>query len=786
LTAPNELIFRGERINPVKLRVSELSWPVETGMSMAYRTPAGEWIDLTDYLVFESGQTTLTVGGYDRSLTNPSGRQEALGSRAAPNTSIPDTPEFLQPFTQAVYQSTGTGISKAQIQVRWLVPDNTDGTAVIDGDHYEIRYRTQDGADYRRPAGAPEDVPVYPTSSLYPGTASYPGETTVGGSAAVIPPGTPSTWAQAAGRTWAELDTWAQPLVYLAGPWNVSYAQWDTTQLLIQELTPGVPYQFEIRAVDNAVPPNVSPWSDSVLVNMVLDTIPPPTPAPPEVASSLIAVQITHLLGAASGGTFNLPADMHHFEVHAEHEPTFVCSQATMIGKILANNGMIISQTPVVSTLQVASTEDMFFKVVAVDEAGNRSTPSAPVQASADLIDDAHISDLTVSKVTAGTVTANWVQAAEFATAPDGVRAGMDHAGLFAINALGNRNWEVAAESGDMVSYTPVGAPTMRIQASTGNVYLYKSDGVTPAMRLLASSGQLEINGKLTAGDGIGVGPTIVVDPTSGSPSINFYPSASLDRFTMRVADDDRPDGTSGAALKLQAVDGVTGDPEGFAINAWDANVWIGQRDVTGWRSLLVMQGDGLVQLEGGPGNEDSVRPNLHFDAAGAVLEAPGQQVIIRANEVSGNYLLLTPTSAQLVENGVPKAFTIDHPLDPDRWLVHSCTESPTAGIEYTGECVIIDGHAVVELPGYFEALAEPVGRTVQLTPVAELCLVAADPILAGRFQVRCDGPDGTRVAWHVRATRVGAAFDPEPRRDAIRVNRFGPYSWVTPLPEEN
>ena len=83
----------------------------------------------------------------------------------------------------------------------------------------------------------------------------------------------------------------------------------------------------------------------------------------------------------------------------------------------------------------------------------------------------------------------------------------------------------------------------------------------------------------------------------------------------------------------------------------------------------------------------------------------------------------------------------------------------------------------------------------MQLTPVSELCLVAADPIEAGRFRVRCDGPDGTRVAWHVRATRRGAEFDPEPRREDITVHRVGPYTWfdqigaapaTTPLPEEN
>ena len=794
--------FRGERINPVKLRVSELSWPVEAGMSVAFRTPDGQWVDLTDYVEFETGDTQVTVGGYDRSLTNPTGRQEALGSRAAPNTSVPATPVFLvNKFVQAVYQSAQFGITKAQIQLRWQTPLNTDGTTVLDGDHYEIRYRTTDGPTYRVAANTGTVADIYPGSGLYPGSGTYPGDTTVGGSAAVIPPGSPATWAQCAGLTWAQMATWAQPIQYVAGPWLTAYQAWDQTSLLIQELTPGVPYQFEIRAVDNASVPNFSDWSNPVEVIMNGDTIPPPTPAPAEVASSLIAIEVTHRLGAASGGTFNLPADMHHFEVHGAYEPTFTCSPATLLGKIPANNGMIVSQTPVVATLQVQTTTNIWIKVVAVDEAGNRSTPSVAVQSSAQLIDDEHISNLSVSKVTAGEITSNWIQTAELSTAPaGGARAGLDALGLFAYNVNNVRVWEVKDANGDMVFYSPAGLPTMRCEAATGNIYLYQADGVTAAMKLTASSGLLDLVGKLTSGDGVGVGPTIVVDPggtgtQSHSPDLRFYANSTSGYTRVVGFTATLPSGATGPATQIEVFsDGV--QPDG-GYQQWSSQgIWMGFAEngvlSTSAGFLQVLKGQARI----GAGDNFSSASQITFGTDGTwridsefnsrvVADNTGKISIVAPNN---NFIEVSSTGISLVVNGTvftPKTFVIDHPQDdpgdPQRWLVHACTESPTAGVEYTGEAVTVDGWADVTLPPYFEALCLPEGRTVQVTPIDELCLVAATPICGGRFGVRCSGPTGTRVHWLVKATRKDTGFDVEPRRADYIAYGDGPYRYLAP-----
>jgi hypothetical protein len=456
--SPNEIVFRGQRINPTKLRVSEMTYPVSVGMSVAYRDYNGNWYDLTDYVVWETGDTALTVGGYDRSLTNPNG--ESIGTRPMPNTSIPNAPAFTLPFTQSVYQSANSGITKAQVQVVWTRPTNTDGSAIIDGDHYEIQYRT----------GA---TPIFP-----------------------------ATHAQMASYTHLQLHagTNAEPITYTPGPWQTAYVQWDSTQFLIQELTPGVPYDIQIRAVDNGTPPNSSVWSATTTIQTVGDTIAPSVPAPPAVASSRIAVQITHTLGKSSGGTYNLEADLHHFEVHAQYEPTFTPDDTTRIGKLIANNGMIIAQIPAVGTFQVESTNALYIKVVAVDEAGNKSNPSTAVQATALLIDNAHISDLTVTKVTAGTITADWFVGARIKTADTGARVELNSSGLQAYNGSGTQTVSISGADGSAVL-----TGTVQSGVGTGNRVILNPSG--PA--------------------GIG----------DGWPTIDFYPSGSSNAAFINAPD---------------------------------------------------------------------------------------------------------------------------------------------------------------------------------------------------------------------------------------------------------
>jgi len=438
-----EITFRGQRINPIKLQVTETNWAVTKQYTVAYRTAAGVWVDLTQYVEWETDATsTVTVGDFSRQLANSS--TEPVGSRPNADTSVPGVPVLIEPFTGVAYLDN-RGFTRARVIVSWNAPNNTDGSTVLDGDHYEIRYAVD-------------------TDMLYP-----------------------ATWSQVSQVRWMDLQTWAQPFAAPDGEWQTMVVNWDTTTAQLQDLSPGVGYDIQIRAVDKSG--NVGAWSATTTFVASSDNLPPSTPAAPSVAGSRIAVQVTHTLGKSSGGTFNLESDLDHLEIHVSYEPTFTPTDATLAGKAVANAGMIQAQIPVVFTASVEETSARYVRVVAVDKTGNKSGPSDAATATALLIDDAHISDLTVSKVTAGNIVADWIVGARIKTADTGARVELNSGGIGAWNASGTQTVAIAGAdgsvsiigqlrsgtSGKRIEINPTGAllPEIRWYPNSGTDYGY-------------------------------------------------------------------------------------------------------------------------------------------------------------------------------------------------------------------------------------------------------------------------------------------------------------------------
>jgi hypothetical protein len=164
----------------------------------------------------------------------------------------------------------------------------------------------------------------------------------------------------------------------------------------------------------------------------------------------MTAIQVTHRLGRNSGGEFNLESDTAYLEVHKGNEEFFSISEFSAIGRMVINAGMIQAQIPAVATFQVEDLTEVWIRVIAIDIAGNRSQPSESAAVTAELIDDAHISNLTVSKITAGTMTAAWVVAGRIATALSGQRAEMNEDGFFAYDGAGDEVVEINAVTGDI------------------------------------------------------------------------------------------------------------------------------------------------------------------------------------------------------------------------------------------------------------------------------------------------------------------------------------------------
>lgn len=487
----NEVTFRGNRINPIKLRTVETSWPVVEGSTVAYRHQDGTWWNLTDYVDWENGSTSIGVGELNRSLT--SAGTEPVGSRPVPDATVPGVVSWNPPFTTGVYLDA-LGNTQARILANWLLPLNVDGSTILDGDHYEIRFG------------------VNPAST-----------------------------------------------------WQIEFAPWGDLQAQILDLSPGVTYDFQIRAVDLAG--NQGAWSSTQSATANPDTIAPSTPAPATVAGSRIAVQVTHALGKASGGTFNLELDLDHLEIHVGSSSGFTPDSTTLRGKVHADAAMIRAGISAVATVQVEETTTRYVKVIAVDEAGNRSSPSTAATATALLIDDAHISDLTATKITTGTLVADIVLGARIKTADTGARAELNTGGLkmydagntllvslqnngvfFMRSATTGARIDISNVSGLSIynaggvrtAWLDVGGTFTLQTASTGARTVLDGSG----FNAYNSSGQQTVSISSATGDATMVGQfstgfsgrRIVINPPGATdPEIRLYPASGLLSDAFRV-----------------------------------------------------------------------------------------------------------------------------------------------------------------------------------------------------------------------------------------------------------
>jgi hypothetical protein len=134
-------------------------------------------------------------------------------------------------------------------------------------------------------------------------------------------------------------------------------------------------------------------------------------------------------------------------------------------------------------------------------------------------------------------------------------------------------------------------------------------------------------------------------------------------------------------------------------------------------------------------------------------------------------------------------SFKIDHPLDPkNQYLFHSFVESPDMMNVYNGN-VVTDrtGHAVVELPVYFEALNTDF--RYQLTVIGTFAqAIVAEEIADNRFLIATDQPE-VKVSWQVtgirndawaRANRIGVEV---PKLEQERGQYLHPEAFGVEVP---
>jgi hypothetical protein len=121
------------------------------------------------------------------------------------------------------------------------------------------------------------------------------------------------------------------------------------------------------------------------------------------------------------------------------------------------------------------------------------------------------------------------------------------------------------------------------------------------------------------------------------------------------------------------------------------------------------------------------------------------------------------------------KTFVIDHPVSPDKYLVHACLEGPEAGVYYRGEGIIGNREVEITLPDYVKHFAT--NFSIQVTAIGDnnsfytTSRVNQD---TGSFKVF--GNPG-EFFWHVYGKRQ--SIDVEPLKSQVNVKGSGPYKWL-------
>ena len=352
----HEIAYQGQILNPVKIRVMGLSFPISDSMGVFYRNSEGVYTDLTDYVSFESGVTQVEVGSTSPNINEDLRASASVIAVGGTNEfTVPDAPTSFA-AASGTYQD-GAGRPFAFAKLTWNEPTNTDGSRITDGNMYRVRYRQVTDVD---------------------------GNNLIDSN-----------------------DNQVTDYEYLT-------VEFGTTAVVIKGLGPNNTYEFGVACIDN------SGFSGGFAVitasQMPADATIPPEPTAPtgsfgSIAASATKVQITHKLGAAktvagavisSPSNFTLPRDIDHLNVYRGLTSSFTISSTNFVGEIAARAGHIDGSIPAIATFAASTAGTAFYRVTAVDVAGNESDPSTAVQVEEELISTAFIDDATITTAKIG------------------------------------------------------------------------------------------------------------------------------------------------------------------------------------------------------------------------------------------------------------------------------------------------------------------------------------------------------------------------------------------------
>lgn len=261
--------------------------------------------------------------------------------------------------------------------------------------------------------------------------------------------------------------------------------------------------QIEVQIVARDTAGNYSSYSASVFHITAEDVLAPPQPSAPLVSTLFGSIRV-EWDGLGSEGE-PMPPDFYRLEVHASLQNAFTPDVTTLYTSMTGAG--------VTTYVGGAYGVTVFFRFVARDRSGNVSAVSVvgsgtsrqvldqdifegavgtakladAVITSAKIgllqVNDAHMSDVSIGKLTTGTLLSDVIIGATFATALSGGRVGFNADGFFAFDALDIQTVRVSADGsamfmgefatrdqGERILFNPGGlAPTdMRFYPNTG------------------------------------------------------------------------------------------------------------------------------------------------------------------------------------------------------------------------------------------------------------------------------------------------------------------------------
>ena len=560
-----EAVYQGQVLNPTKIRILGITWPVKQGYGVFYRDKDGNYTELTDYCVFEEGDVQLEIGDVAPTIGESLGFSGyTVDQTGSPDKSVPGQPTDSNGNvglnTVAGTYSDGNGISKAFIKVTWNQPNNTDGSSITDGAYYRLRYRVVQDTD---------------GNNIIDST-----------------------------------DTQVTEYIY-------STVDFDTREFIIYDLSPNTYYEIGVQAIDTA-------GFDSAFSTVSSIQTPSDAGAPNKpdgfatIASNPLRVQFIHNLGQAKDDDgnavspvvdFTLAKDIDHLNIYASTTQGFnlnynsttkkVTSSGFKIGELKASSSHIQNGIAAVGYIDLDNASTHYFRVTAVDSSGNESEPSDEQTGSAELIQTSHIAnlavtnaiianaaitDLKVADVSAGKLTAGTISGQEIILNVSG-DTGNDSSIRSSNYSTGSAGWKINSDG------------SAEFQNATIRGNLNASD---------ITSGTLDVTNRISAG-------SISADKiTSGSITTGQL------NFTPLQDGDDITDGTiAGIVINNNAIQSTGfNSTDGFQISSNGNAIF---RDVTIRGTLEGTTLTDNLTLNGGKIRTDSTGSRVEIEESSGV-----------------------------------------------------------------------------------------------------------------------------------------------------------------------